>query len=207
MGAAAIVLAGGTSSRFGQDKGLLKLANKPLIKHVLDVVHDLVDQQIIVVNSKAQATSYQSVLGPNIHFAVDLMKIQSPLVGVASGLEHVKHEYTLVLSCDTPFVSRNVLLLLFDLCVGKTAVIPRWPNGYTEPLQAAYYTKPTLKAAKSCLNEGRLDMQALVSKLQRIRFISTLALRQLDLELGTFLNVNDMFDLKKAESLFKKRNS
>ena len=47
---AAIILAGGFSSRFGQDKGLLQLARKPLVRHVLDAISPLVDEKIVVVS-------------------------------------------------------------------------------------------------------------------------------------------------------------
>jgi len=42
----AIILAGGFSSRFGQDKGLLLLLKKPLIKHVLSATNGIVDETI-----------------------------------------------------------------------------------------------------------------------------------------------------------------
>ncbi|MDH5459844.1 MAG: hypothetical protein OEW71_02260, partial [Candidatus Bathyarchaeota archaeon] len=79
------------------------------------------------------------------------------------------------------------------------AVIPRWPNGYIEPLQAVYCTKPALEAAKNALSEGKLDIRSMVEKLRGIRYVSTLVLQQLDPTLRTFFNVNTPLDLKKAE--------
>ena len=48
----AVVLAGGFSKRFGQDKGLIPLSNKPLIRHVLDAIDGIVDERIVVVSSR-----------------------------------------------------------------------------------------------------------------------------------------------------------
>ena len=53
MKKSAIILVGGSSERFGQDKGLLKLINKPLIVHIVDRVSIVVDEILVVVNSKS----------------------------------------------------------------------------------------------------------------------------------------------------------
>jgi len=59
----AIVLAGGSSSRIGEDKGLVQLMNKPLVKHVLEKTDNIVDEEIVVVHTKTQAEKYAHVLG------------------------------------------------------------------------------------------------------------------------------------------------
>ncbi|UCD97281.1 MAG: NTP transferase domain-containing protein, partial [Candidatus Bathyarchaeota archaeon] len=43
----AIILAGGYSRRFGQDKGTLRLLGKPLIHHILDRISTVVDQTLV----------------------------------------------------------------------------------------------------------------------------------------------------------------
>lgn len=199
MDKSAIILAGGFSSRFGQDKGLLPLANKPLIKHVFDVINNMVDEKIVVVSSKVQAEKFAKVVGSDVNVLVDASAVQSPLVGASTGFEETRGEYALLLPCDTPLISKDVLSLLFELCINKTAVIPRWPNGYIEPLQAVYRTKPALEAAKNALSEGKLDMRSVVEKLRGIRYVSTLVIQQLDPTLRTFFNVNTPLDLKKVE--------
>lgn len=206
MGSSAIVLAGGCSTRLGQDKGLLQLGKKPLVKHVLDSVEDLVNETILVVGSNAQRSEYEKYTYPETRIVVDKTDIRAPLVGALTGFESARGEYSLVLSCDVPFVSQSILSLLLDLSANKNAVIPRWPNGYVEPLQAVYRTKMARVASSEALDEGRLDMQAMVEKLQGIRYVSTLVLRQLDAELRTFFNVNTLLDLKKAEIILKNMN-
>jgi len=206
LGSSAIVLAGGCSTRLGQDKGLLQLGKKPLAKHVLDSVEDLVNETILVVGSNSQRSEYEEYTDSETRIVVDKTDIQAPLVGALTGFESARGEYSLVLSCDVPFVSQSILSLLLDLSVNKNAVIPRWPNGYVEPLQAVYRTKAARVASSEALDEGRLDMQAMVEKLQGIRYVSTLVLRQLDPELKTFFNVNTLLDLKKAEIMLKNMN-
>lgn len=203
MDKSAIILAGGFSSRFGQDKGLLLLAGKPLIKHVLNVLHGMVDETIIVVSSKVQAKNFAKVTGSNVRIVIDENDMQSPLIGALTGFEKANGEYSLLLPCDTPLVSRDILSLLLELRINKNAVVPRWPNGYIEPLQAVYCTKPAVEAAKKTLNAGKADMRSMVDGLQGVRYISTLVLQQLDPKLRTFFNVNTLLDLRNAEFMFK----
>ncbi|MDH5375750.1 MAG: molybdenum cofactor guanylyltransferase [Candidatus Bathyarchaeota archaeon] len=207
MDKSAIILAGGSSSRFGQDKGLLPLLKKPLIKHVLSATNGIVDETIIVVSSESQAENFAKVVDSNVNIVVDIDDVQSPLIGASTGFRKTRGEYSLLLPCDTPLVSTKILLLLFELCTNRNAVIPRWPNGYIEPLQAVYRTKPALEAAESALSEGKFDMRFMVDRLGGVRYISTLVLQQLDPKLRTFFNVNTSLDLKKAESMLKHTRS
>lgn len=205
MDKSGIILAGGFSSRFGQDKSLLQLANKPLIKHVLDVVNTIVDEKIIVASSKTQAEKYSKTLGSDVNILIDSNDLQSPLVGVLTGFERANGKYALLLPCDTPFVSSDILLLLFELCINRNAAIPRWPNGYIEPLQAVYNTRLACEAAENALSEERFNMQSMVDKLHGVRYVSTLVLQQIDPELRTFFNINTPLDLKKAETMLKRQ--
>ena len=199
----AIVLAGGFSSRFGQDKGVLELANKPLIRHVADAVESVVDEIIVVTNSEERVAKYAKFLRPVVKFAVDVGELRSPLIGALTGFCAAQGTYSLLLPFDTPFVSREVVSLLFELCLNRAAVIPRWPNGHIEPLHAVYRTTPALEAAKAAVAEKKLKVRAMIEKLSGVRYVSTLVIQQLDPELRTFFNVNTPADLKNAMTLTK----
>jgi molybdopterin-guanine dinucleotide biosynthesis protein A len=201
----AIVLAGGFSSRFGQDKGVLELANKPLIKHVIDAVSPVVDETIIVTNSQERITKYAKVMVANVQFVVDVCESRSPLIGALTGFGSAHGKYSLLLPFDTPFVSREVVSLLFKLCQNKAAVIPKWPNEYIEPLHGVYQTKLALEAAKSAVAEGKMNVRAMIKKLRGVRYVSTLVIQQLDPDLHTFFNINTPADLKKATTMVKPR--
>jgi len=201
---AVIILAGGFSKRFGQDKCLIHLVGKPLVLHVIDRISNVVDEKVVVAGSNAPRKTLSNLFESKARVVVDKYEGRSPLVGALTGFESVNADYSLLLPCDTPFVSAEIVALLLDLCVNKSAVIPRWPNGYMEPLQAAYNTKSATEAAKKALNEGKRDLSSMISHLRGIRFVSTLALQQIDSKLLTFFNVNTSEDLKKAESILRK---
>ena len=202
MDRSAIVLAGGFSRRFGQDKGVLELAGKPLIRHVTDVVGSLVDEVVVVTNSRERVVRYSEVIG-GVRFVVDVCESRSPLIGALTGFGVAHGEYSLLLPFDTPFVSGEVVSLLFELCQGRGAVIPRWPNGYIEPLHAVYRTGLALEAAEGAVAEGRLQVRALIERLRGVRYVSTMVVQQLDPGLLTFFNVNTPADLDKAVALVK----
>lgn len=203
MERSAIVLAGGFSSRFGHDKGVLELADKPLIRHITDAIDPLVDEVVVVTNSLERVLKYSQVMVANVKFFVDVYEASSPLIGALTGFGSAHGKYSLLLPFDTPFVSEEVVSLLFELCQGKAAVIPRWPNGYIEPLHAVYQTKLALEAAENALTEGKLKVRALIEKLQGVRYISTIAIQQLDPGLLSFFNINTPADLNKAITLIK----
>lgn len=206
MDRSAIVLAGGFSSRFGQDKGVLVLAGTPLIRHVTDAVSQSVDEIVVVTNSRERIVKYSRVVGADVKFVVDMCEARSPLIGAFTGFGVARGEYSLLLPFDTPFVSREVVSLLFKLSEGRTAVIPRWPNGYIEPLHAVYQTKLALSAAEGAVAEGKLQVRALIKRLRGVRYVSTTVIQQLDPQLQTFFNVNTPEDLNKAMALVKQSN-
>ncbi len=207
MDRSAIILAGGSSSRFGEDKGLLKIENKPLLSHVVDAVKGLVEEVVVVTRSNERVNLYGKIVPSNVRFVVDFYESKGPLIGALTGFKAAKGKYSLLLAFDAPFVSRDVASLLFDLCVGKSAAIPRWPNCQIEPLHAVYQTKLALEAAEKAIAESALDMRAMINKLHGVRYISTLVIEQLDPELRTFFNVNTPLDFRKAIMLAKHKKT
>ena len=199
MQKSAVILAGGFSRRFGSDKGLVLLRNKPLVRHVIDKVSPTVDEVLVVVSSKEQKKTFEPVVGNEANIIIDKDDSQSPLVGAITGFKIAKGEYTLLLPCDAPLVSTRILQFLLDMCINKRAVIPRWPNGYIEPLQAVYHTQSALTAAKTALKQGHMNMRSMIENLRGVRYVSTTVLEQLEPRLVTFFNVNTSQDLKKAE--------
>ena len=199
----AIVLAGGYSKRFGEDKGLVLLAGKTLVSYVVERVNSIVNETLVIVSSEKQKHEYSKVLPKQTKLFVDVTDSQSPLVGAMTGLKEATGAFSILLACDTPFISTKILQLLYDLCKGKSAVIPRWPTGYIEPLQAVYETKPALLAAKQALSQKNMNMQSMIANLKKVRYVSTMLLEQIEPKLETFFNINTIEDLKNAKTLLK----
>jgi len=200
-----IILAGGTSERFGCDKGLLELAGKPLVLHVFDRIKNQVDEVIVIVGSAEQKRLYSKIFPSEIKIYIDAEKENCPLIGALTGYANANGTYSLLLPCDTPFISKDVVELLFEASFNVDATIPRWPNGYIEPLQAVYHTGSALSAAKKAVMNGKRRMRSMISLLHGVRYISTIVLREINSDLLTFFNVNTLIDLKRAKSIIKTR--
>lgn len=199
-----MILAGGLSKRFGEDKCMKKMAGKPLVSYVVQRVSHLTDERVIVVGSEGQKTVFSRIPGLDSRIVVDKFQDRSPLVGALTGFESVTADYALLLPCDAAFVSPDVASLLLELCVGRGAAVPRWPNGYIEPLQAAYNARLARDAARMALEEGKRDMLSMIAHLRQVRYVSTLVLEQFDEGLSTFFNINTVGDWRRAESMLKK---
>jgi molybdopterin-guanine dinucleotide biosynthesis protein A len=197
----AIVLAGGVSRRLGEPKGLTVLGGTPLILHVLNKIAVVAGEVVIVVSSEGQRKRFAAVVREMGRIVVDKRPVQTPLAGAQTGFETALGEYALLLACDTPFLSPEVLSFLLEASAGRNAAIPRWPNGNIEPLQAAYRVEAAARAAEEALNSGKLDMRSMLAHTGKIRYISTIVLRDLDPALRTFFNINTPNDLRVAEAL------
>ncbi len=194
----AIILAGGTSQGFPEDKGTMLLDNKPLIRRVFNIVEPIVDEVIIVTNTQERADIYAKLLPETAKLVLDNSEAQGPLIGAIAGFEAAQGKYAMLLPYDSPFVSEDLAMLLFDLAIGKTAVVPRNPDNEIEPLCSVYQTKFVLETARQVADEGAVDLQTLVEKLRGVRYISTMVITQIDPELRSFFSVNTPLDLKRA---------
>jgi molybdopterin-guanine dinucleotide biosynthesis protein A len=198
LGCSAAILAGGPSRRIRSDKALLSLGGKPLIRHVYDAIAETVDEVIVTVDAEEKIKAYSPLL-PRTRFVLDKSGVRTPLVGASAAFEASRSDYTMLLACDTPLVSADLASLMTGLAKKHEAVVPRWPNGYLEPLQAVYRTEGGLMAADSALTEGRLNMASMILGLQNVLYLSTLVIQRIDPGLDTFFNVNTIQDLREAE--------
>lgn len=125
-----IVLAGGKSSRMGTDKGLMRLNGKPMIQHVLDPMARICHRILVVSGNPMYGM-----------FGFELVKDEAPdfgpVMGVLSGLRQSKTERNLVLSCDVPFITFDLLKQLVLLSVDTDVVVASSEKG-THPLIAVY---------------------------------------------------------------------
>ena len=199
----AVILVGGYSKRFGQDKGLVSLAGKPLALLVLNRIDKSVDDIVVVVRSYDQKEKFSDLFESKARIAVDKYEKQSPLVGALTGFQTAKGEYSLLLPCDTPFISEEIIERLFEICVFKDAVVPRWPGGDIEPLQAVYHTRSAFVAAEKAVEKEKTNLRSMINNLKRVEYVPIKSLQRIDKNLLSFFNINTQDDLKKAEDLYK----
>ena len=100
----AIVLAGGSSRRMGQDKALLELNDVPLLQHVCEVAAACA-RQTYIVTPWGDRYSHLHLSAKFVEEPTESGAPLGPLVGFASGLEATRSEWVLLLACDLPFLN------------------------------------------------------------------------------------------------------
>ena len=106
----AILLAGGAGRRMGgEDKGLLKLKDKPLTEWVLARIQPQVDEVLISANRNLDI--YRAFGFPVLPDKTE--GYAGPLAGIARGLLDAQHDLILSVPCDTPFLPDDLVARLY----------------------------------------------------------------------------------------------
>ena len=99
-----IILAGGKSSRFGEDKSIAKLGDKTLLDHTINKIEKEFTEILVISNNKEF-----NFKNNNIHVVEDCIEGQlGPLVGILTAMKWVKknnknYKWIASFPCDTPF--------------------------------------------------------------------------------------------------------
>jgi molybdopterin-guanine dinucleotide biosynthesis protein A len=183
-----VILAGGQSSRMGQDKALLEIGGKPLIRRLADLLLVLSDDVVISTN----ADEHYAFL--NLPAVADVFPGQGPMAGIHAAMARTPRPLLLVLACDMPRVHLGLLRHILDAVEGYDAAVPATANRGIHPLCAVYRT--------AC--SGLLE-QSLVRRTNGMRgFLQhpSLRVRHVSSKPGVFsdsdlCNLNDYNDLSR----------
>ena len=104
-----VVLAGGKSQRFGQDKSQVKLQNKLLIDYILEEIVDEFKEILIIANEQIKFMQSQ-----NISVTKDFKSGVGPLGGVLTAMKWIKennkhYKWISTFPSDTPFFTKKEL--------------------------------------------------------------------------------------------------
>lgn len=202
--AAVAILVGGKSSRFGTDKGLHRYRGRAIVNHVMDRVRLLAPRVLLLANSAGQRREYAEVVSAGVEFLLDAYpaglgrETRAPLIGLATLFAELRAVAApvLVVSCDMPFVAESVLAYLARAAAGHDAAVPRWANGYIEPLCAAYNPAKVHAAFQEALHARAFKIWDTIQRLPHVRFVAVeRELQPLDPVLRTFKNINTPADL------------
>ena len=106
----AVVLAGGQSKRFGEDKNQVKLGNITLLEHVLAKVTNKFEKILIISNQNLNIKTLTSItIIPDC-----IQGNLGPLVGILTAMKWIKknnkqYQWIATFPCDTPFFDTSII--------------------------------------------------------------------------------------------------
>lgn len=198
-----VVLAGGRSSRMGQDKASLVIGGAPLLQRVVGRLRVALDEVLVI------GPDQLSTLVPGVWVAPDREPGAGPLGGLVTALSLLRTPRIFLVACDMPFVAPQLIRAMAALSsepsserAAADAVLLRTGRGL-EYLHGVY-SRSCLPAAERALASEDRSLHGLVASL---------AVRELTLEwaaafdpagLSTF-NANTPEDWRRAVALAASR--
>ena len=188
-----IVMAGGKSSRLGQDKTRLSLygpGSPTLLEQTATLLQACTESVFISCRNSQNVAPFST-----IH---DMYEGTGPAGGILSVL-HTVNEAILVLSCDLPFMQQSLLqrLLAARAIRAPQTVMTAFcnqTNGHVEPLVAIYEQESRTWFEKAAAT-GQRKLNLIVPPKYRMLVPYS------PQEAHAFLNVNTPEDLARARSL------
>lgn len=202
--ATGFVLAGGHSTRLGQDKVLLMWDDGTLLELALRKLRAVCGEgtsgedgcEVYICTSRKDLGQYAPVLP-------DAADAAGPLGGMVAALEATNTDWNLFLPVDLPMVPVEFLTLLLERARQGTAlaVVP-FLAGRPQPLCAAYH-RDLLPGLRRALREGKYKVIEAVEQAA-LRPDGTQAMDRLDVtapeQAAGFLNINTAEDLEQARA-------
>lgn len=183
----AVLIAGGRSTRFGEDKAFVDWKGRPLYAHQLQMLASLRPTAMWLSTNAEQP--FPQVL-ESVSRLVDEEPDQGPIGGLVSVFRESKADRILVLGVDLPCMSPEYLNSLLDF---GTGVVPH--NGdFWEPLAAVYPRKDMLALLENHLSQGNRKLQSVLHEAFDAGLITRLAIGPDEEPL--FQNINTQEDLE-----------
>jgi len=187
------VLAGGKSTRMGQDKASVTLNGLTLLQHALAALREVCRD--VAILGKCE------LYGGLRPVYEDIFPGCGPLGGIHAALSNSQTEFNLIIAVDTPFLSPEFLSYLADKAIDSGAVVTAPEiDDYTQPL-CTVYSLDFLPTAEHALKVGNYKIVPLFPP-GRTLVIKEAELRQFAFAADMFENLNTPEDLAHARRRF-----
>ena len=186
---AAFILAGGHSSRMGEDKAFVMWDGRTLLARALELARSVTDD-VRVVGDAAKFGTFAPVVE-------DVFRGCGPLGGIHAALGASDAELNLMLAVDMPLVTLQLLRYLIERARSSdtSVTVARCGDGW-QPL-CAVYRRSFADVAESALREGRYKIDRLFSS-ESTRAIEEKELTEAGFSEGMFRNLNTPEQLAEA---------
>lgn len=154
----AYILCGGKSSRMGEEKGLVEFQGKSFVQWILEAVFPFVADPVLVTKNPAYG-SFQLEMIP------DVIADKGPVGGVYTALAHAKSDSVLVLSCDIPKITTEVVSFLLEKARQEPEKITFLSDGKNDYPLIGVYPRRCLESFKTATEKDELKLRRLVESL------------------------------------------
>jgi molybdopterin-guanine dinucleotide biosynthesis protein A len=196
----AVILTGGKSSRMGVDKCLLKFGNATLLENTVTLLTPLFNELILSVGYDSSYPEF------NYKKAVDVHKGLGPLIGIYSSLLVSETDQNFIVSCDMPFINKDLISFVVNYPTDKLIKIPVAENKI-HPL-CGVYSKRIVASLKNMIDDGMRESpgENLKNKKLSIKsFLDNLSVEYINVAENytgykpeMFFNINTMDDFEAA---------
>ena len=193
-----VVLAGGKSQRFGQDKSQVKLNGKILIDYVLSEIIDEFKETLIVANNDINFMKSKKISSTK-----DIKEGMGPLGGVLSAMKWIKQnnkEYTWISTfpSDTPFFTKKELRIFYENIQIKKNKLFFIKSNETRHNIFGLWSLELIDQLESDLLKGERKVEDWANSIG----VSIINIDHQNID--PFFNINTKDDLEKAEDILKK---
>ncbi len=192
-----VVLAGGKSQRFGEDKSQVKLHGKILIDYILSEIIDQFEEILIVTNNEIKFKFSKKISITN-----DLIEGVGPLGGILTAMKWIKknnknYKWISTFPSDTPFFTKNELQIFYkkiDIQKGKLFFIK---NKQTRHNIFGLWSMDLMEKLDNDLKKGERKVEV---------WADTAGVEIINIEYekkDPFFNINTKEDLEKAYKMLE----
>lgn len=184
-----VILSGGNSTRFGEDKALYRLDGKPMYEHIADLIRvsHTADKIIVSTNRRLSTDFNYETITDDERFTD-----KGPLGGLFAAASAYPGWRLLVISCDTPYVPAEWLTKLHNAALANSGSIILTSDGsHLHPLIGVYQGAGLADSLEMQLGTDRLSMKAFFENRQTV----VLDAKESDVSENAFVNINRRTDI------------
>jgi FdhD protein len=186
---AGALIAGGRSTRMGEDKAFLDWNGRPLFAHQLSKLFAVFPDQTLLLSANP-AQDFPDFI-ENVRLIPDAESGQGPIAALRHCLENCNAERLLVLAVDLPGMTGDYLESLLQLTKESgRGIVPKLDDRW-EPL-AAVFPRSILPLIRDSIEAGDRSLQKLCDRAEAENLINALPVEESQRPL--FANVNTRED-------------
>lgn len=194
---AAVILAGGRSTRMGRDKAFIDVGGQTLLDRTVAVALEVAAEAIVALSPSQPDLQ----AAPRVFVVRDAVTHAGPLAALGPVLAQVRAPKVLLLATDHPALEAAVLRRFVALLTPDVEAAAR-PG---EPFLAAYRTEALARAATTLTAAGEARLRALLASLRprevsREDLLADPEVSRLDPALASLLDADTPAALERAGS-------